>query len=43
MAEIPQGKPSPLAATKRRVVERTSSWSNAHKKLVWHTEPVVEF
>jgi hypothetical protein len=28
----------PLAATKRWVVERTNSWSNAHKKLVWCTE-----
>lgn len=39
LAEISQkGKPAPLAATKRWVVERTSSWSNAHKKLVWCTE-----
>ena len=38
-AEISQkGKPSPLGATKRWVVERTSSWHNAHKKLVWCTE-----
>ena len=47
MAEISQkGKPSPLAATKRWVVERTNSWSNAHKKLVWcteHTEPIIDF
>ena len=47
MAEIPQkGKPSPLAATKRWVVERTNSWSDAHKKLVWRTErtgPVIDF
>lgn len=47
MAEISQkGKPSPLAATKRWVVERTNSWSNAHKKLVWcteRTEPVIDF
>jgi hypothetical protein len=28
----------PLAATKRWVVERTNSWSNAHKKLLWCTE-----
>jgi IS5 family transposase len=33
-----KGKPAPLRATKRWVVERTISWSNAHKKLVWCTE-----
>ena len=33
-----KGKPAPLQATKRWVVERTTSWSNAHKKLVWCTE-----
>jgi hypothetical protein len=33
-----KGKPSPLQVTKRWVVERTNSWSNAHKKLVWCTE-----
>jgi len=34
-----KGAPAPLQATKRWVVERTnSSWSNAHKKLVWCTE-----
>ena len=33
-----KGKPAPLGATKRRVVERTNSWSNAHKKLLWCTE-----
>jgi hypothetical protein len=34
-----KGKPAPLRATKRWVVERTNSWSNAHKKkLVWCTE-----
>ena len=33
-----KGKPAPLAATKRWVVERTNSWHNAHKKLVWCTE-----
>ena len=39
ISEISQkGKPSPLGATKRWVVERTSSWHNAHKKLVWCTE-----
>jgi transposase len=31
-------KPAPLQATKRWVVERTNSWNNAHKKLVWCTE-----
>lgn len=41
-----KGKPSPLKATKRWVVERTNSWSNAHKKLVWCAERegrVVDF
>ena len=33
-----KGKPAPLTATKRWVVERTNSWHNAHKKLVWCTE-----
>lgn len=33
-----KGKPAPLAATKRWVVERTNSWNNAHKKLVWCTD-----
>ena len=33
-----KGKLAPLAATKRWVVERTNSWNNAHKKLVWCTE-----
>jgi hypothetical protein len=28
-----KGKPAPLVATKRWVVERTNSWNNAHKKL----------
>jgi transposase len=46
-AEISQkGKSSPLGATKRWVVERTGSWHNAHKKLVWCTErrgKVVDF
>jgi transposase len=37
--EISQkGKPAPYWATNRWVVERTSSWHNAHKKLVWCTE-----
>ena len=35
-----KGKPSPLWATNRWVVERTNSWQAklAHKKLVWCTE-----
>jgi transposase len=33
-----KGKPSPLGATNRWVVERTNSWQNAHKKLAWCTE-----
>jgi len=33
-----KGKPSMLGATNRWVVERTNSWQNAHKKLVWCTE-----
>ncbi len=32
-----KGKSAPLGTTKRWVVERTNSWSNAHKKLVWCT------
>ena len=47
LAEISQkGKPAPLAATKRWVVERTNSWHNAHKKLSWCTEKqerVIDF
>jgi transposase len=40
-AEISEkGKSAPVRATKRWVVERTSSWHNAHKKLVWCTERV---
>src|ERR687890_1952683 len=35
-----RGKPAPFWATNRWVVERTSSWHNAHKKLVWCTERV---
>jgi transposase len=41
-----KGKPAPLKATKRWVIERTNSWHNAHKKLVWCTERrarVVDF
>jgi len=33
-----KGNSAPLQATNRRVVERTNSWQNAHKKLVWCTE-----
>lgn len=33
-----KGKPAALKAGKRWVVERTNSWHNAHKKLVWCTE-----
>ncbi len=34
LAEISRkGKPTPLVATRRWVVERTNSWHNAHKKL----------
>ena len=47
VAEISQkGRPAPLNATRRWVVERTNSWQNAHKKLVWCTERrgrVVDF
>ena len=49
IAEISQkGKPAPLAATRRWIVERTNSWQAklAHKKLVWCTERrgrVVDF
>jgi transposase len=39
IVEISQkGKPAPLAATGRWIVERTNSWHNVHKKLVWCTE-----
>jgi len=33
-----KGKSAPLRAGMRWVVERTNSWHNAHKKLVWCTE-----
>jgi transposase len=33
-----KGQPAPLQAGQRWVVERTNSWHNAHKKLVWCTE-----
>jgi transposase len=35
-----KGKPAPFWASRRWVVERTSSWHNAHKKLVWCTERI---
>jgi transposase len=39
LAEISKkGKPAPLKAGMRWVVERTNTWHNAHKKLVWCTE-----
>ena len=39
MAEISEkGKPAPVALMERWPVERTNSWQNAHKKLVWCTE-----
>ena len=39
LAEISKkGKPAPLKAGMRWVVERTNSWHNAHKQLVWCTE-----
>lgn len=41
-----KGKPAPLQATKRWVVERTNSWQNSHKKLAWCTErrgKVIDF
>ena len=47
VAEVSQkGTPAPLNATKRWVVERTNSWQNAHRKLLWCTERlgrVVDF
>ena len=33
-----KGQSAPLQAGQRWVVERTNSWHNAHKKLVWCTE-----
>jgi hypothetical protein len=33
-----KGKRAPLGAGLRWIVERTNSWHNAHKKLVWCTE-----
>jgi Transposase DDE domain len=47
VAEISEkGRPAPLNATGRWLVERTNSWQNAHKKLLWCTERrgrVVDF
>ena len=41
LAEISEkGKPAPMSATKRWVVERTNSWHNAHKKLAWCSERI---
>jgi transposase len=37
-----KGKPAPVQAGLRWVVERTSSWHNAHEKLVWCTERRAE-
>jgi hypothetical protein len=33
-----KGRPAPVAATGRWIVERTNSWHDAHKKLAWCTE-----
>src|SRR5829696_7032713 len=33
-----KGKPAPLRAGLRWVMERTNSWHNAYKKLMWRTE-----
>ncbi len=39
LGEISQkGKPAPMRAGLRWIVERTNAWHNAHKKLVWCTE-----
>ena len=47
IGEISQkGKPALVSATKRWIVERTNSWHNAHKKLVWCTQrrgQVIDF
>jgi hypothetical protein len=41
IAEIAKkGQPAPLQSGQRWVSERTNSWHNAHKKLVWCTERV---
>jgi transposase len=33
-----KGKPAPIQAGRRWVVERTNAWGNQFKKLVWNTE-----
>jgi IS5 family transposase len=33
-----RGEPAPLKGGMRWIVERTNSWHNAHKKLLWCTE-----
>lgn len=33
-----KGKPAPVTAGRRWVIERTNAWMNAYKKLVWCTE-----
>jgi hypothetical protein len=41
-----KGRLAPLNATRRWVVERTNSWQNAHRNLLWCTERrgrVVDF
>jgi hypothetical protein len=47
VAEVSEkGRPAPLVATKRWVVEQTDSWHSTHKKLLWCTERrgrVVDF
>jgi hypothetical protein len=47
IAEVSEkGRPAPLNVIGRWVVERTNSWQNAHKKLLWCTERrgrVVDF
>ena len=41
MGNLPEGKAGPVGGDETLgVVERTNSWSNAHKKLVWCTERV---
>ena len=37
-----KGKPAPVQAGLRWVVERTNSWGNAHKKLAWCTKRRAE-
>jgi transposase len=33
-----KGRPAPMTAGQRWVVERTNAWTNAHKRLVWWSE-----